>query len=325
MMAHRADQERLDEAIGWRIRLRDGGPEDWDAFVAWLEGDPARSAVYDEVALADTGLRPDMLPAQPARSAANDDQAHPFERRGGRRWASALAAVAAVLLIALVAWPWLSADSGLYEVATGPGRQLSVKLGKDGGTVALNGASRVRLDRGNERFAELVSGEALFSLRHDPARPFTLLAGGHEVRDTGTVFNVVRDGGFLSVEVAEGSVLFDPAGAALPLRAGETLAMRDTGGRIVLGRKAPQAVAGWRRGQLSYNQAPLADVARDLSRSMGMHVELDPRIAGRSFTGTIRIDASPSLTMERLAATLGMQARRIGRGWLIEPSRRARR
>ena len=43
------------EAIAWHIRLRDGGAADWDAFVRWLEADPARSAAYDAVALADAG------------------------------------------------------------------------------------------------------------------------------------------------------------------------------------------------------------------------------------------------------------------------------
>jgi transmembrane sensor len=58
---------------------------------------------------------------------------------------------------------------------------------------------------------------------------------------------------------------------------------------------------------------------------MGMDILVDPAIAERPFTGTIRIDAQPSRTVARLAAALGLQARRTGAGWTIEPPRRAHR
>ena len=45
-----------DEAIAWHVRLQAGGAEDWDAFMAWLEADPARSAAYDEVKFADAAI-----------------------------------------------------------------------------------------------------------------------------------------------------------------------------------------------------------------------------------------------------------------------------
>ena len=38
-------QQILAEAIEWHLRLRENGAAaaDWDAFVLWLEADPARS------------------------------------------------------------------------------------------------------------------------------------------------------------------------------------------------------------------------------------------------------------------------------------------
>ena len=56
-----------------------------------------------------------------------------------------------------------------------------------------------------------------------------------------------------------------------------------------------------------------------------MDIRLDPAIADRPFTGTVRIDGDPSETMARFAATLDLKAHRNGSGWLIEPSPRARR
>jgi transmembrane sensor len=318
----------LNEAIGWHIRLRDGGEEDWEAFVRWLLEDPDRSAAYDIVAEADSGLQPDAIPAAPFRPAANDDRlADPPARRPwpGRGWAAALAGAAAAFLLALIALPWLTADSGRYEIATRRGEQRILTIPNNGGSIALNGATRIVLDRSDPRHAELVTGEAAFTIRHDAARPFTLVAGDHQVRDAGTVFNVARDGGILSVEVAQGAIVYDPGDAALALGAGETLAVREADGSAVRGRRDVQAMAGWRHGQLSYKQAPLAAIARDLSRSIGMDVDVDSAIANQPFTGSIRIDRDPSETMGRLAATLDMQARRTGAGWRIEPSQRARR
>ena len=68
-----------------------------------------------------------------------------------------------------------------------------------------------------------LTGEATFTVRHDAAHPFVVVAGDHRVQDVGTTFNLVRDRGRFSVEVIEGAVLYDPDGAAVPLAAGQTL------------------------------------------------------------------------------------------------------
>jgi transmembrane sensor len=318
------DQDRLTEAIQWRIRLRDAAPEDWEAFVRWLEEDPERTAVYDAVAAAEATVEPDMIPVRHSPAA--------FVTPGGvaRRprglfvgSATAFAAVAAIVLFAFVL-PWLNATSSRYEIATGRGHRQLIAIG-GGSSIAMNGESRIVLDRRDPRYAELKSGEAAFTIRHDNAHPFTLIAGDHRLQDAGTRFNVLLDESLLSVEVAEGAIVFDPAASRLSLRAGETLAVDDARGRIIRGRQDPKAVSGWRRGQLSFKHASLAAVARGLSRSIGMDIKLDPAIAERPFTGTIRVDGDPSETMARLAATLDLEARRNGAGWLIEPSPRARR
>jgi transmembrane sensor len=324
-MAHQ-DQDRLTEAINWRLRLRDAGPEDWDAFVRWLEEDPERSAAYDAVAEADQAVTPDMVSAAATSPAANDEA---LERPAGRprpgafAWIAGLSAVAALVLF-VFAWPWFAADSGRYGITTAAGQHRTVEIGA-GSSIALNGGTRVVLDRHDPRYVELATGEALFTIRHDAKHPFTVISGDHRIQDVGTVFNLARDGGNFTVEVAEGAVLYDPGGAAISLGAGETLAVDEAHGRIVRDRQDPAAIAGWRRGQLSFKQASLAAVARGLSRSIGMDIRIDPAIAERPFTGTIRVDGDPSETMARLAATLDLEARRKGAGWLIEPSPRARR
>ena len=121
--------------------------------------------------------------------------------------------------------------------------------------------------------------------------------------------------------MVEGSVVYDPGGAAVPLAAGQTL-RADQAGRPVVGREDPQAMTGWQRGQLSYRAAPLAIVAGDLSRSLGVEVAIDPDLMALPFTGSIRVDRD---AVTSLASTLGLQARRTGDSWLIEPHSRAPR
>lgn len=306
------------EAIAWHLRLRDGGAEDWESFTRWLEADPARAEAYDAVALADAAITAEAFPVIPA----NDDWQG--NRRGHRTgWATALAAVVGLALLAWVALPWFSSAPKRYDLATSAGQYRTVPLG-EGSMVAMNGATRITLDRNDARYAELVSGEATFTVRHDAARPFVVRVADHQIQDVGTSFNLVRDGGRLGVEVIEGRVLFDPAGRAVPLEAGQTLFMR-AGGPAVLTRRDPASIAGWRHGQLSFTGAPLEIVAGDLSRSLGVNVAVAPSIRTMPYTGAIRLGSDPGSALLGFASTLGLQARRNGNDWLIEPASRAAR
>lgn len=313
-------QQEIDaEAIEWHVRLQAGDAADWEAFVLWLEADPARSDAYDLVVRADALLGPDAFPP----AAANDDWGARRPRRiGPAIWA--IAAIAACLLLALVPLPWLGTGSDPYEVATAAGEQQNVRLG-DGSAIALNGGTRLILDHGNPRFAELVAGEATFTIRHDSGHPFVVVAGDHRVHDLGTTFNIVHEGDRLVVEVIEGAVRFDPHAEAISLTAGQTLALRGQGGRPLVGRRDPGTIAGWRHGQLSYRDEPLERVARDLTRSLGAQVSVDPALAAAPFTGSVRVAGGAATVLTGFAATLGMEARREGDGWRIGPASRAPR
>lgn len=320
-MTEQAQQNIQAEAIEWHLRLRDGDAADWEAFVLWLEADPARSAAYDDVAIADAALGPEAFPTL----AANDDWAGdaPVPRRfGAAGWA--VAALAACLLLAFVSLPWLDPGPDRYEVATAAGQRRTVPLG-DGSIAALNGATRLVLDRANPRFAELAAGEATFTIRHDSADPFVVAAGEHRIQDVGTAFNMVHDGGRLTVEVIEGAVQYRRREASISLSAGQILAVREEGGRPLVARRDPGAMAGWRRGQLSFRDVPLNIVARDLARSLGAEVSVDPEIATMPFSGSVRVAGGAETVLTGFAATLGMEARHDGNAWRIGPRSRAPR
>ena len=335
-----AELQMRAEAIEWRLRLRDSGDDsgdgDWERFVRWLEGDPARSAAYDMVALLDMDL--DGVPiASPSIQAGsiqagsiqgrsflgNPAAAGPGPAPARRRWIVPFAAAAAAALVLMVMVPRPGGGSSLQAFVTAPGEHKLVALA-DGGSVAMNGDSRLILDRANPRSARLAAGEALFTIRHDAAHPFEVTAGGHVIRDAGTAFNLSRDGGMLSVEIVSGRVVYDPGRTAIALAGGDTLTLRGPGAPVVA-RADPAKMAGWRSGQLSYSAAPLGKVARDLSRTTGAAIGIDPSLAPMPFTGSIRIAADRAATVNGLAAALGLEARRTGAGWTIEPRPRARR
>lgn len=320
-MSDEPHQDIQAEAASWRIRLRDGAAADWEAFVHWLEGDPARSDAYDAVALADDALTAEAFPA-PAIAAANDDFVASSGRRH-RRFAGVFAALAAALLVAWLAIPRLTPGPDRYEVATAAGEHRTVAIAP-GSTAELNGGTRLILDRNDPHYAELAAGEAAFTIRHDAAHPFVVVAGSHRVQDAGTSFDLVRDRDDFTVAVIEGAVLYDPDGVAVHLAAGQTLHAGGDGHAIV-GRADPVAIAGWRSGRLSYTAIPLSDVARDLSRNLGVEVAVDPAVATLPFTGSIRVDRDAAATVARFASTLGLAARRTGNAWRIEPHARARR
>lgn len=314
-MATEPKQDVLDEAIAWRLRLQDATSEDWEAFTEWLEGDPARSDAYDRVEAGHAVMTPAAFPPAPTPLpvAANDES--PSGRRW-RRWATAFAAVAAVVLVAFISLP-LFRGPDFYEIDTRPGEQRSVTIA-DGSSAMLNGGTRLILDHNDPRYAQLASGEATFTVRHDDAHPFTVVSGDHQVQDVGTVFNLISDHGDFSVEVIDGGVIYNPAREAVSLTAGQTLT-RPAGGEAVVARADPQAMAGWRRGQLSYAGAPLRRVASDVSRTIGVPVSVTGSATALPFTGSIRIQRDPAATVGDLASSVGLRARRTDTGWTIEP------
>jgi transmembrane sensor len=318
MMAQHFAPDLLAEAIAWRIRLRHGDSEAWEAFTAWLEQDPIRGDAYDHVADAEDDLAEECLPT--VRVAANDDV--PAREASPRRWGAVAAGLVAVAAGGIVLFGAGERPSQPVEFATAPGEHRNVTLA-DGTVVALNGGTRLRVGGAGSRSAELVSGEATFKVRHDSAQPFEVTVAGRVVRDVGTVFNLLTDGDRLSLEVLEGAVVYDPAGAGTRLGVGQILRSDGDNGRLVRG--DPAAMASWRSGQLSYDSAPLSAVVSDLSRTSGASVSLDPVLDELPFTGSIRVDGDRAATVRRLAEALGVAAVERRGGWYLEPHRRAPR
>lgn len=301
------------DAVDWAVRVADPDFTDWDGFTVWLEDDPLHAARYDAAvaALADAERALRQLPAA-AAAVVPPSIARPSLMRRSPRWLGVAAAVAAVGAIGLVAWQERAQP---YAVETAPGEQRVVALA-DGSTVVLSGGSRVTLDRADQRRAAVEIGEALFRIRHDPARPFRVSVGGLALADIGTVFDVKRAGSLTRVAVSEGAVLVDPDGAALRLDAGETVTAE--GDRLVEGAVSVSDVGAWHEGRLAYDGVALDEVAADLSRQLGRRVRVAPAVASKQFRGTLDM-ASLRSDPATLGALLDVRVHADATGWTLEP------
>ena len=158
----------------------------------------------------------------------------------------------------------------------------------------------------------MADSEAAFDVAHDPKRPFLITAGEREVRVVGTEFNLRHRGGDLALTVRRGVVEVRPVDdpRALPARvaAGYGLNHRQGADTDDLSAVEPSAAFGWTRGQLVYADAPLSEVALDLSRSMGASIRVADAATGQlRFSGTLVIDDKVAM-LRRLEAFVPLRA-----------------
>ena len=305
-------RDRRDEAIRWHVRLsgETASGSDWAEFNDWLDADPANAAAYDQVALDDARLSQIVEQGR----ARNDNQARPrpLSRSG------LVAAIAASVAITTLAGGAFWSAHGLKRFQTQPGETREIELA-DGSQMVLNGDTRVVVDPRTGRFARLERGEALFVVAHDAAHPFVVEASGAVLKDLGTRFDVRQAGETLDVSVAEGAVAYNPDGEALTIRAGQRLSRASRKAALVLKPFPREAVAGWRQRKLVYQDATLQEVAVDLSRLLGKDVQVSPELAGRRFTGVIRVDPDRALFLRRLEGLLGVHTEQNEAGWRLRP------
>lgn len=309
------DPRAVQEAIDWLIRQRDPAFDDWESFTAWLEADPANAEAYAELAARDEAIAESLSLAGLTNGAHVQDNAprrYEVGRRGALAGLMAVAASAAALFGAYQFWDQRS----LYPVATPPGIQQTLTLA--GGTVVtLNGGTRLTLDRDDPRYAELIQGEALFAVVHDAERPFRVTVEGAELVDLGTRFNVLHERGLTEVAVSEGVVMYNPGREAVRLTAGKRLRTADGDRSLQVSDIDPAVVGSWTEGRLVYDNVPLAMVASDLSRTLGITVRADPKVAARPVTAVVQIPEDRDQLAPRLEKLLDITVRRSNGDWIL--------
>jgi len=258
------------QAADWVLARRlaeTWGDADQAALDSWLDASLANRLAY---------LRLEAAWVRTRRIAAlrpvshGDVEPSPTQRRPfALKIAAASIALAIGVAGAVIAY---SSQQETKTFATAVGNRSTIAL-SDGSKIELNTNTILRVSDGADRRTVMLDqGEAFFHIKHDASRPFTVLAAGHRITDLGTEFTVRRDSNDLTVSLLEGRARFDSAdwGAhtnPTVLSPGDIL--KTAGNSTFVARQPVAKLASelaWRRGALVFENASLADAARELNR-----------------------------------------------------------
>ncbi len=142
---------------------------------------------------------PDRIPRPPEETPLSSPPRLP-------RWHWPTARIVALGLTIVVAVGVYLTTVSPSDYVSGIGERRVLNI-EDGSTITMNTRSRMKvwLTR-HARDIELVEGEALFSVAHDPSRPFRVHVGHTVVEAVGTEFSVYRGAHGTKVSVVEGRV-----------------------------------------------------------------------------------------------------------------------
>jgi transmembrane sensor len=302
------------EAAAWIARLQ--GPnrsaEVEDGLRRWLGDNPEHAAAFER--LTETWEKSTRLWRRPAERVAN------WNLAGFRiRFSQAALAMTMCCMCAIIATVlYLHSDA----ITTDIGELRTVTL-EDGTRVHLNTATRVRVhyDQGHRGVA-LEKGEAVFEVAHRADWPFVVTAAGRQIRALGTQFVVRSDARDLIVTLIQGKVDVSPVPAApvvtavatsgpVSQPAGASAAPQverftlTPGERLTFAQaKSPQidwpslnGITAWERGQVTFDDIPLAAAAGELNRYSRRRIVLaDPAIAAIHVSGVFATGDSASFS-----------------------------
>lgn len=290
-------------ALRWFLRVRepDCSEDERHAFDRWLAADPVHQGEY--AAVVATWNRIDAVATQPSLELERRlKQAMALQGIGQRRaqngagsgaslrrW-TAIAAM--IVLVSGTAWWWISFAVTATGYHTARGEQRTVTLA-DGTIMEMNTdtAVTVRLwGRGRQIIVEV--GEAYFTVAHDPARPFEVVASDGHIHDIGTQFSVYKQTDRVLVAVESGSVRIDlPTDGATPsdghvVGAGERAVYMTTGLWSKIDQVEPAQIAAWRQGTLRFDGISLAEAITEVERYRSGKILLaDPALGATRIRG----------------------------------------
>lgn len=316
-MRNRVDVAELEAAWRWVLRLRDeqATQEDLTEWLRWYQADERHRAAFEEMQSFwhECGKLVDDEPASVAALLAGRSSAanEPSPSDGWRRHWPALAA-SLLIVIATLGWVvstrWQAANQPIVEV-----RQTSLP---DGSTIDLAARSTVS-SRYSDDMRLLVmegqSGEAYFSVAHNPQRPFVVQVGTMRVRALGTAFNVRHADERVVVSVTKGVVEVAAPGGAVKVAAGNRIVWNESGDSVPsIAPTTEASTLAWQQGRLEYHNEPLSAVIADVNRYSQQPIVIEDAAAGEIlFSGTVFtratdawIDALPQVFPVRLEPRL---------------------
>jgi transmembrane sensor len=317
----------------WFLRRQSGlaSAEQAD-FDCWLAADSRHAAAFEEFGRTWAELsrpREAGFAALALMALANRRRQRARSRTQISLWAGALA-FAALVIFALVPFGSVpSADKNMPEsVALRPDRQVL----PDGSMVELNaGAHYEVMFTARERGIRLIRGEALFTVKKDPARPFVVSAGAVAVRAVGTVFSVRHDPAAVDVLVTEGRVAVDristepPMSGTVRVQAPPTFV--NAGGRITVPVTTSPQVAlptvpltpaqinhslAWRNKRIEFSDTPLVEVFKLFNQQHTLQLRTADVATGQLQVSGIFWADDPETFVRLVATGLNLHSERVG-------------
>jgi transmembrane sensor len=306
---HQTNEERLEQAMDWFLRLREPSrtKADEQDFTHWINQSPLNRHAWTKACRTWKVMGEVDFPVRQNEPGEAQSQPASPPLTGTRRWAISAGAVAlAACLIAFVAGPTLvqryEAD---YTTATAETRTIRLE---DGSTVDLGAVSAIAVNfSGTAREVRLLSGQAYFDVRPDTARPFTVDTGELDVTVVGTGFDVNITPEIETVQLAHGAVSLSAtkSGEALTLRPGDVVTLNRSNGRLSRATTSVESIAAWRDGKLFVQDVPISTVVSELQRYHSSWIALaSGELGERRITGLYDL-SDPDRALEALVSPYG--------------------
>ncbi|KVV10519.1 MULTISPECIES: FecR family protein [unclassified Pseudomonas] len=316
-----ASRQQIDEqAAEWMIRLHEGGFSDELRleFERWKHLSPhhaSAAARMQEVISRMQSLRPQASPAKAALNAAFAAPRKTLPRRATLRallLAGCLIVPATLLLRSQYPQVWLA------DISTAAVEWKTVRL-PDQSTLTLSGASAVDLHfDAQQRRIELLQGEVLIEVAHDPARPFIVHTAQGNMRALGTRFVVKRTGDTTVLSMLESRVAAQSENEqqTLEVNAGSQALIKHDAIEL-LGAIDPSSIdQAWKHHQLVVENQPLTQVLDEISRHRPGFMRFDRQaLADLRVTAVLPLD-DPERALNLIVETLPVTVKHFT-PWLI--------
>lgn len=163
----------------------------------------------------------------------------------------------------------------------------------DGSLVWLNAQSSLSYD---DRFLKekrivKLSGEAYFDIVHSKSCPFVVNTEGVDVEVHGTKFNVesYKNDGYVQVSLQEGAVSIHTKDENVFLKPGEAGTYNKQSKKMIIAQSDIGFTISWAQDKLEFNNRPLGDICRFLSKWYHVKIEVHPSLLELcNYTFTLR-------------------------------------
>jgi transmembrane sensor len=206
-------------------------------------------------------------------------------------------------------------------LTTKKGEQYALVLA-DGTKVWLNSASSITYPAafsGGERRVE-ISGEALFDVAHNSARPFRVSVNGQIVKDIGTRFdvNAYSDEPGTATTLLEGAVEVSAGGNNALLKPGQQAVLQSSGAAFVVKNVNTEQAVAWQKGLFIFDHTSLYALMRQLSRWYDVEVVYEGAVKDVPCFGRINRSVNLSQVLKYLEIG-GLHFRVEGKKLIVLP------